>query len=282
MIIKKKSIYILLLLLLVIIIILLRQNDVSKNMTPEISNNINLISQKNIYFGHRSVGENIISGINKIISKGRHKEIVIKELNSNSKIDGNYFFHSNIGKNGDPKSKFKEFIDIVNDLSNKNLEIAMIKLCFVDITRKTNINEVFQSYVAMIDSLQNKHPNLTFIHFTVPLKSKPSWINSIKDFIKNRNQNDQQDNINRNNYNELLLTKYPQKYIFDLAEFESSYPNGKRESIMVNGKLYYSLIKDYTDDGGHLNDMGQQVIASELINKLLEIITLKNIVINHI
>ena len=51
---------------------------------------------------------------------------------------------------------------------------------------------------------------------------------------------------------------------------------------MVNGKLYYSLIKDYTDDGGHLNDIGQQVIASKLINKLLEIITLKNVVINYI
>jgi len=275
MIIKKKSIYIFLVLLLVLIIILLRQNDVSKNMIPEISNNINLISHKNIYFGHRSVGENIISGINKIISKEGRKEFVIKELKSNSKIDGNYFFHSNIGRNGDPKSKFKEFTDIVNNLANKNLEIAMMKLCFVDITKKTNINEVFQSYVAMIDSLQNKYPNLTFIHFTVPLKSKPSWIHGIKNFIKNRDIDDQQDNINRNKYNELLLTKYPRKYIFDLAGFESTYPSGKRESIVVNGELYYSLIKDYTDDGGHLNELGQQVIASEFINKLVEIITLK-------
>ena len=224
MIIKKKSIYIFLVLLLVLIILLLRQNNVSKNMIPEISNNINLIGQKNIYFGHRSVGENIISGVNKIISKEGRKVFVIKELTSNSKIDENYFFHSNIGRNGDPKSKFKEFTDIVNNLANKNLEIAMMKLCFVDITKKTNINEVFQSNVAMIDSLQNK---------------------------------------------------YPRKYIFDLAGFESTYPSGKRESIVVNGELYYSLIKDYTDDGGHLNELGQQVIASEFINKLVEIITLK-------
>ena len=71
------------------------------------------------------------------------------------------------------------------------------------------------------------------------------------------------------------MSKYPPKYIFDLAGFESTYPSGKRESIVVNGELYYSLIKDYTDDGGHLNELGQQVIASEFINKLVEIITLK-------
>jgi len=242
-------------------------------MEPEIYKKLKVINQKNIFFGHRSVGENIISGVNEIISKDGHKEISINEWKSNLKIDGNYFFHSNIGKNGDPKSKFKEFTDIVTDLANKNLELAMMKLCFVDITKKTNIYEVFQSYMTMINSLQIKYPNLTFIHFTVPLKSKPSWMNGIKHFIINRDQDNQQDNIYRNKYNELILSKYPRKYIFDLAGFESTYPNGKRESTNVNGKLYYYLIKDYTDDGAHLNELGQQVIASEFINKLVEIIT---------
>jgi lysophospholipase L1-like esterase len=35
------------------------------------------------------------------------------------------------------------------------------------------------------------------------------------------------------------------------------------------------MIKDFTDDGGHLNTKGQKVISKELIEKIFEIITMK-------
>ena len=279
--IKRKSIYVIFPLLIAITIILFRPNNLSKKMDPEIYKKIKVISQKNIYFGHRSVGENIIIGLNKIISENGQNELIIKELKDNSKFEGNYFIHSNIGNNGDPKSKFEEFTSIVNNLANKNLDIAMMKLCFVDITKNTNIDDVFKSYVAMIDSLKNKYPDLTIIHFSVPLKSKPSLINNIKDIIKGRNNYDPQDNLARNKFNELLFSKYSKEDIFDLAEVESTYPDGKRESIIVDGKPCYFLIKDYTDDGGHLNESGRQTVAEKLIMKIFERITLQNIELNH-
>src|ERR1035437_2161318 len=278
---KRKIIYVIIPLLIALTIILLHRNNLSKSMDPEIDKKIKAISQKNIYFGHRSVGENIISGLNKIISENMQNGLKIEELKNSSKFEGNYFVHSNIGHNGDPQSKFDEFARIVTNLANKKLDIAMMKLCFVDITKNTNIDDIFKSYVAMVESLQNKYPDLTIIHFSLPLKSKPSLINKMKDIIKGRNNYDPQDNLTKNKFNELLFSKYSKEDIFDLAEVESTYPDGKRESFIVGGEPCYFLIKDYTDDGGHLNEMGQQVVAEKLIIKIYERISLKNAGLNH-
>jgi hypothetical protein len=275
---KKKRIitYIILPLLLIIIAILFYPKNLSTNMDPDISNKVKLIGESHIYFGHQSVGENIVSGLKQIISERKQSGLIVEELKNNSISDGNYFVHSKIGNNGDPKSKFREFEAIVDTLSVKKLDIAMMKLCFVDFNKNTDLEGIFKTYVSKIDSLQKKYPDLTIIHFTVPLKSQPTWINKIKAIIKNRVIDDPQDNIARNKYNELILSKYPKEYIFDLAKEESTYPDNKRESIVVNGISSYSLIKEYTDDGGHLNKIGQQIIAEKLINKLFQIITLRN------
>jgi hypothetical protein len=244
-------------------------------MDPDISNKLKIIGESHIYFGHQSVGENIVSGLKDIISESKQSGLRVSDL-QNTIPDNNYFLHSKIGNNGDPQSKFIEFAAKVNALSDKKLEIAMMKLCFVDFNKGTNIESIFNSYVKMVDSLQKKYPSLTIIHITVPLKSPPTLIIKIKALIKNRNIDDPEDNITRNRYNELILSKYPQEYIFDLAKAESTYPDDRRESVSVNGMSSYSLIKEYTDDGGHLNKVGQRIIAEKLINKLFQIITIRN------
>jgi hypothetical protein len=270
---KSNLYYIFLPLVIIIIVLFLIAMNRSKTMDPEISKKITIISQNNIYFGHRSVGQNIIEGLTKINSEYGNNEIKIKELQNISDYKGNYFIHSNIGNNGDPKSKFKEFAKIIDNSANIN--IAMMKLCFVDFNKNTDVMDIFNSYTSMIDSLQNKFPSITFLHFTVPLKSQPSWANKIKDIIKNREKEDPRENLKRNEYNELILSKYSKDYIFDLAGAESTYPDGKREFMMVDDKISYTLINNYSTDGGHLNVEGQQIITTKLINKIYKVLTLK-------
>lgn len=272
MIYKRKISYFAALIILAVTIFIISSNKSGNSMDPEIYKNIALIRQKNIYFGHQSVGENIIDGIKKIILDGKQNEVLIKDYNNHGPFERTYFLHSKIGQNGYPQSKFNEFADIIHDLAKKNLNIAMMKLCFVDITKTTNIDEVFKSYVNLIETLQHQYPEIKFIHFTVPLKSEPSWINKLKDKIKGNYNYDPRDNEARNNYNELLLSKYPPKDIFDLAGVESTYPDSKREVMIIDGKPCYSLIKEYTTDGGHLNDMGKDIVSEKLIQKLYEII----------
>jgi hypothetical protein len=264
--------YIILILLAGIIIIFCHSEKTNIKKENGMIEKIKTIRKKNIYFGHKSVGENIISGLHQILDKYGQDEYSIKSLNDSQNFERINFLHSDIGNNGEPKGKFAEFSKIVNGLVSKKLEIAMMKLCFVDITEKTNINDIFASYVEMIDSLKRKHPDLVIIHFTVPLKSNPSLINNIKNIIKGRTSNDVKDNLTRNKYNELLYSKYSKQDIFDIAKIESMHPDGKRESLVINGQICYCLVDDYTNDGGHLNELGQNIVASGLISKLCEVI----------
>ncbi len=75
-------------------------------------------------------------------------------------------------------------------------------------------------------------------------------------------------NARREEYNDLVRSRYANDYIFDLAKVESTYPDGRREFIEQNGKKYYSLINGYTDDGGHLNKTGRTIAAVELLKTL--------------
>lgn len=144
----------------------------------------------------------------------------------------------------------------------------MMKLCYADIKGNTNINDVFNYYAEAIDSLQKKYHDLLIIHFTVPLTCKRNFLMSIKDFIKGRSDNSMLDNVERNKFNQLLFLKYPANRIFDLAKYESTYPDGTPEEFTYQGKVYNSLIADYTDDGGHLNEEGRRFIAEKLISYL--------------
>ena len=42
--------------------------------------------------------------------------------------------------------------------------------------------------------------------------------------------------------------------------------------LRETGKEYYTLIPDYTDDGGHLNDLGKEIIAEKLLLFLVNLL----------
>ena len=51
--------------------------------------------------------------------------------------------------------------------------------------------------------------------------------------------------------------------------------------MIVDGNLCYFLINDYTNDGGHLNAIGEKIVGEKLLNKIFEIIISKNEKLNH-
>ncbi len=259
-----------LLLVLVIFSVFFRPAKLENSMNLELSKEIEIINKENIFFGHRSVGENIIQGVKEISSKGAVPNLDILKINNISHIPERYFLDANIGSNGDPKSKIDDFNKIVNQLAQKKLTIAMMKLCYADIKENTDINDIVKYYTVVIDSLHKKYPGLMIIHLTVPLTSKRTLLMSIKDFIKRRSNSSILDNVVRNKYNQLLFLKYPADQIFDLAKIESTYPDGKREEFIYQGKAYNSLISGYSLDGGHLNEKGKHLIAEKFLSFLSE------------
>lgn len=234
------------------------------------------LAQKKIFFGHQSVGNNIMQGVEEIISSNPDIKLNVVETRDAADLEKPVFAHyANIGKNHQPLLKIEDFVQLMNDGFGDKLDIAFLKFCFVDLNSGTDIKHIFERYKENIAKLNSRYPGLTIVHFTVPLLRKEpeaGIVKSMKNFIKELMGKKKDDffsnshNAVRNEFNKLLLTHYEGKEpIFDLALLEATNPAGKRETFSYDGNEYYALTPDYTDDGGHLNEKGRKYIAGQLL-----------------
>ena len=137
-----------------------------KNVAPE---KWEALSGKKIYFGHQSVGFNIIDGIKDVMSADNRVKLNIVELNEIGKLYASGFYHSRIGSNVYPISKIDDFSRKMDAGIGDTADIAFLKFCFVDIGFNTDIQKVFAHYQETMVKLQKKYPTTKFIHFTIPL-----------------------------------------------------------------------------------------------------------------
>lgn len=226
-------------------------------------------SSKKIFLGHASVGYNIVAGIENIFRDNNNQIINIIEVKEGFNINKNGFYHKMNGKNFFPKSKCDAFRDFLteNNMGN-NFDIAFFKFCYVDFDENTDVQAILNYYVVTLDSIKKNFPDLTIFHVTTPLTAH-AW--GLKAFIKNIIKGDIA-NVKRNDFNQLLRKRYRDKEpIFDLAKIESTLPDNNRSSFSYEGETYYSLYNGYTDDGGHLNELGSFVAAMELVQILADI-----------
>ena len=224
------------------------------------------LSKKRIYFGHMSVGYNIIDGIRDILKENPELKMNIIETKDPSAMAPHVFAHSSVGKNMDPKSKVDDFVQSMESGLGQKVDAAFFKFCFVDIEAATNVEELFSLYKNAMSKLQGKYPKVTFIHVTVPLTTvQTGWKAPVKRIIGKPIEG-YQDNIKRNQFNDLIRQEYSgREPVFDLAGIESSALDGRRASFTSNDKIYCSLMPSYTFDGGHLNEKGRKVVAEQLL-----------------
>jgi hypothetical protein len=229
----------------------------------------NKLGGKKIFFGHQSVGRNIFAGIGDIITENPDINLNIMTISEPMILEKGVFAHANIGKNREPQSKIDAFASYMENGIGHSAEIAFFKFCYVDVVSETDVQELFTAYKTDIAKLKNKFPETTIVHFTVPLKKKydPSLKQWIKDLLKrSRGSLSNEHNVKRNEFNDLIISEYnDSEPVFDIAKLESVYTDGSRETFSEKGKIYYSLVPEYTDDGGHLNEKGRKIIAEQLL-----------------
>jgi hypothetical protein len=243
--------------------------QMEKDLSTIEDKNINALKSKKIFFGHASVGYNIVNGIEDVkATNKRFVEINIRELKDSDEVVAPGIYHSVNGENGFPKSKidgFKNFLE-EKGLGNK-LDIAFFKFCYVDFDRDSNVKEIFDYYSKSIDELKKEFPKLKILHVTTPLYAH-AW--GVKGFIRNLIKGDVS-NIKRNEFNKLMISKYKDiDPIYDLAKIESTLQDGSRVTFRYKGDLYFSLAKQYSMDGGHLNEFGRYYAAKDLLYILSE------------
>lgn len=226
------------------------------------------VRTERIYFGHQSVGADVIAGLKDLYASTNDARLHLLTLSDAPLPAGGVFVESKIGRNTDPESKCNAFAKAVKRLHGDSVDIVLMKFCYVDFTRGTNAQEVFGLYTETIDKLKKEFPAVTFVHVTAPLTVRTPWWKKIAKRILGRAESSDIENARRNEFNALLLEKFRNEPVFDLARTESTYPDGRRCSFDIDGKTVYSLIPAFTDDGAHLNSTGGRVAAAALVRTL--------------
>jgi len=230
------------------------------------------LSEKHIYFGHQSVGNNILDGIRDLMNEYPQIKLKIAETNNADDINFPVLAHTKIGKNFDPELKCSDFRNIIDNGIGNKIDIAFYKFCYVDVNSKTEVENIFKIYKETHYYVKHKYPDLKVIHVTIPLKSlQTGWKVSIKKILA-MEIDGYVDNINRNFFNQKLIDEYGSKEpIYDLAAIESTRTDNKRVTFDMDGKTYYAMNPEYTYDGGHLNEVGRRVAAENLLILLVNL-----------
>ena len=228
------------------------------------------LSAKKIYFGHQSVGNNILDGIESIVKEYPSIKLNIVQTTRASEFAGGIFAHSAIGENTKPQTKVDSFVENLDNGIGDQADAAGMKFCYIDFNANTDVEKVFEDYKIGVEEIRKKYPLLKIFHITVPLLKVQSGPKAWVKKIIGRTLDGTKDNVKRLEFNMLLFETYDGKDpIFDLSAVQSTRPDGKRETFTLDGKTYFAMVPAYTYDGGHLNDLGKRVAAEQFLLFLL-------------
>ena len=227
------------------------------------------LAAEKIYFGHQSVGFNIMQGLEDLAQASAGRLPMFVQTRDPGAFDKPIFAHSENGKNADAASKIEAFAETIDSGVGDRADVVFFKLCFVDITQQTDVPRVFELYRSSMSKIRMKYPRLAIVHVTVPLMTVEGGVKAwVKKWI-GRAPDGYQDNVRRNEYNDQLRLAYSGKEpLYDLAGVESTTAAGKTVRFSHAGRQYQALDPLSTDDGGHLNKEGRRRAAQRLLEVL--------------
>lgn len=228
------------------------------------------LGERRVYFGHQSVGAGLIAGVADVLAA--HPEIALRvvEVTAAGDMAEPALYHGPIGENGRPDTKTSAFVRLVSR-SLDGPGVAMLKYCYVDVKADTDPDAMFEAYRTAADSLRAANPELTIVHFTLPL-----WVDNglwfhVRTVVRGRTSH-RELNLFRERYNARLRATYGgREPVFDLALLESTGPDGGRTVVRFRGERVPVLAPRWTDDGGHLNVAGRRRMAEALLATLAKL-----------
>lgn len=222
------------------------------------------VASRRIFFGHQSVGANILDGVNDVAGG----KLRIREGRSSALLASPGLLHARLGKNEAPRTKVQDFEAALDSLGGA-VDIAFFKFCYVDFDAKTDVEQLFAEYLATIQRLETKFPTVTLVHVTVPLTVVPVGASAwLKEVVSRQPRWGARENAARHRFNTLLRTQLGDRRLFDLAALESSRADGSTVTYDFEGQSLPALVAEYSDDGQHLNTVGQRRVAEALLTFL--------------
>ena len=224
-----------------------------------------LLVNYQIWFGHQSVGNNIMHGTNGDNTNTAGLAYYINlypaagitnvyEPSSISQIPAGTFGDGHIGSNQAPSGKITAFQNGVITTFGGNLDYAFMKFCWYDfgwngseVTTEAQADSLFTSYQNMVSSITSGCSTI-LLHCTVPLTYRAlDAYNSLREY-----------------YNDKVRTAYSLTgRLFDIADWQSRDVDGNQ--VLYNNVRELNSIWN-AGDGGHMNADGCNMMAKKLLN----------------
>jgi hypothetical protein len=231
---------------------------------------LNTVDRTRVFFGHQSVGENVLSGVPAVYASQDLEAPPIERGGTQPGPAGGFISHELIGENDKPLLKIEDFDKIMRGGMADRVDVAMMKLCYIDITSSTDVDAVFARYRDTVRALQRDYPNVAFVHVTLPLTTEPTIKAKVKTMLGGSDRFGQAENAVRERYNTLIRNEFESDHIFDLAAIESTAPDGKQDARSHNGQQYFSMYNEYASDLGHLNAVGSEIAATAFLRAIAQ------------
>jgi hypothetical protein len=228
------------------------------------------LARARIYFGHHSVGDNMLSGLQRIASEEGVADLRIEALGDLTELPETFLAHSRVGANGDPQSKLEDFARILRGGTLARLDLAFMKFCYVDFDPSSDAAAIYDRYCLQLEELEAGFPEVRFLHATVPLKVRRLGARSRIKLLLRRPMWEDDSNVKRHEFNELIRANFDEGRIVDIARAESTASDGSESTFARNGRRYPCMRPDLSTDGGHLNELGERRVGAEMISKLAD------------
>ncbi|WP_129777702.1 SGNH/GDSL hydrolase family protein [Peristeroidobacter soli] len=225
----------------------------------------------NTFFAHQSVGANILTGIADLVRQQRAAVDVLDLTQARGVRSAQplLIIHQQIGANREPLGKIAAFRQVLNATDRPDFDVALLKFCYVDIATQADAETLWQHYQTAIEQLSADQPGVQLVHCTVPLRSLPegpyAWLRRAlghrhPSLIGNRA---------RDWFNRQLRASFGAGHkLFDLAAVQSRRADGRSCEVNDEGTRVPSLAREWTYDGGHLNERGRTIAAAAFLEFL--------------
>ena len=216
------------------------------------ASSLQTLAKTKVFFAHASVGGNIIAGMKVLNAQNPEQYPLVcepaKDTPANTKPG--QFYEYNRGNPG-ADAKIDLFARCLkNGWHSPAVNVAINKFCFID------PNASFEKYTSSMAELERNYPTTTLVYVTIPIKTQSDA-----------------SNLARQKFNETLRDwmQKNDKVLFDIADIEAWNDEGKQNTFLFQGQTVQSLQQEYSNDGGHLNGVGQLRAAKGMFTLLAQV-----------
>jgi hypothetical protein len=227
----------------------------SRAAAPPSADDLDLVARTRTFFGHQSVGQDVLDGVAALYAAAGRPAPPVED--------------TRIGANEHPLGKIEDFAARLRAGAAERVDVAMMKLCYIDIAADTDAASLFDAYRTTLAVLERDLPHLTFVHVTVPLTTEPGGLARLRARLTGGRPYGPAENAARERLNALIRQEYGAR-LFDLAAVESTRPDGSRVTGEHGEVPYHALHDGYASDSGHLNEAGARAAAAAWVSAVAD------------